>query len=180
MKRISAYLFACFLFISVNLIAQEINQPPVITDKVSLGIGLGQDYGGIGGHAIVYPHRNIGIFVGLGYNFNDFGYNVGLKLRVLPSKPTAKVTPYAIIMYGYNATIKVQDAEQLNKTFYGPTFGVGIDLKSHPTSKMYYSFGINLPFRGTQVDDYMTANNIELKTELLPITISLGIKFIIK
>lgn len=172
-----------FLFLTGQLTAQDGATPVVQPDKFSIGLGIGQDYGGFGGHAVVYPQQNVGIFAGLGYNIVGFGYNVGVKLRLVSLKPTTKVNPYAIIMYGYNASIKIQDASQFDKVFYGPTFGVGIDVKSNPLSKIYYSFGINVPVRGNEVTEYMDDlkknHNVEFKNDLIPITISLGFKYII-
>jgi hypothetical protein len=183
MKKMKGYLVLCLLFIAISLKAQESGAGQVTTDKLAIGVGIGQDYGGFGAHLSYYPHRNIGLFGGLGYNFVGAGYNAGVKLRLVPAKPTAKVTPYLIAMYGYNAVIKVQNEADLNKMFYGPTFGLGIDYKGYSRSKLYYNFGINVPIRGSEVDDYMddlkNNHNVEFKTGLFPITFSLGFKYIL-
>jgi len=183
--KIKTLLFiVCFFGNAAGLLAQEADKPLVPADKFSIGMGIGQDYGGFGGHAVVYPARSIGLFVGFGYDLVGFGYNVGAKFRLLPSKTAKKVTPYAIFMYGYNAAIKVQDASNLNKAFNGPTAGIGIDLKPHARSKVYYSFGISVPFRGSEVDDYIEdlKNNqgVVFENDLLPVTFSIGFKYIVK
>lgn len=184
MKKSIICLLACFVFISIQLKAQEISPAPVLTDKISIGIGIGQEHGGFGANLTAYPIKSIGIFGGLGYNMVGAGYNIGLKFRLIPAKPTATVTPYFVAMYGYNAVIKVSGASQFDKIFYGPTFGVGIDYKSYSKSKIYYSFGINVPIRGTEVDEYMddlkTKHNVEFKTGLIPITFTIGFKYILK
>lgn len=183
MKKSTAYFFFFFLFLTSHLKAQEGTEYSFQPDKFSIGLGIGQDYGGFGGHAIVYPQQNIGLFAGLGYNLAGFGYNVGFKLRLVSQKPTTKVNPYAVLMYGYTAAIMIQDASQYDKIFYGPTIGFGIDLKSNPSSKIYYSFGINFPVRGTEVDDYMADlkknHGVVFKNDLFPITFSLGFKYIL-
>ena len=183
--RIRKFLFiVCFLGVAVNILAQEAGKPLVPADKFSIGMGIGQDYGGFGGHAIVYPARSIGLFAGIGYNLVGFGYNVGAKFRLLPAKAGKKVTPYAIFMYGYNAAIKVQDASNLSKSFNGPSAGIGIDLKPHARSKVYYSFGLTIPFRGAEVDDYIEdlKNNqgVVFENDLIPVTFSIGFKYIVK
>jgi hypothetical protein len=184
MKKVTVYLMLSFILIAIQMKAQENVSTPVQTDVLSIGLGLGQDYGGFGLNLIAYPQRNIGIFGGLGYNLAGAGYNIGLKFRLISKKPTGKVNPYAVVMYGYNAAIKVTDASQYDKVFYGPTVGVGIDLKSHPRSKIYYSFGINVPIRGSEVDDYMNdlKNNhgVEFNNDLFPVTFSIGFKYIFK
>ena len=187
MKKIIFYLMLCFLFISVQLNAQENVTAPVQTDVISIGLGFGQDYGGSGVHMIVYPQRNIGIFGGLGYKLDGLGYNVGLKLRQVSKKPMAKINPYAIVMYGYNAALVERDVfsaylHEYDKVFYGPTVGIGIDLKFHPMSKFYYSFGLNIPIRGSQVNDYINdlrTNYGLVSNDLLPVTFSIGFKYII-
>ena len=87
-------------------------------------------------------------------------------------------------MYGYNAAIAVTDASQYDKVFYGPTVGIGIDLKSRPSSKIYYSIGLSVPIRSSEVDDYMNDlknnHNVEFKNDLFPVTFSIGFKYIFK
>ncbi|HEX4851031.1 MAG TPA: hypothetical protein VFV08_09505, partial [Puia sp.] len=91
MKPLIAILFACFL-ISVHSIAQrKFSEEPRKPDQFSMGVGFGQDFGGLGANMIVYPQKNIGLFVGGGYAIAGFGYNVGLKLRLTP--PSSAVDP---------------------------------------------------------------------------------------
>lgn len=186
MKTTIFYLMLCIFFISFQLKAQEYEPAPVQTDVISIGLGFGQDYGGFGVHMIVYPQQNIGIFGGLGSRLDDLGYNVGVKFRLVSQKPTAKVNPYAIAMYGYNAAFVVGHVlsaylHSYDKLFYGPTIGVGIDLKFKPRSKFYYSFGLNLPVRGSQVDDYIndlrTNYGLDVTNDLPPVTFSVGLKY---
>jgi len=184
MKKSFVYLLLCFVLISIQIYAQENSTTPVQADKISIGIGIGQEHGGFGANLTAYPLRSIGIFGGLGYNMVGAGYNIGLKFRLVSAKPTAKVTPYAVAMYGYNAVIKVTGASQFDKIFYGPTVGIGIDYKSYSRSKIYYSFGINVPIRGPEVDEYIedlkTNHNVEFKTGLIPVTFTIGFKYILK
>jgi len=184
MKKSIVCLLICFVLLSTQLKAQQISSVQVQTDKISIGVGIGQEHGGFGINLTAYPIRNIGIFGGLGYNMVGAGYNIGLKFRLIPVKPTATVTPYAVAMYGYNAVIKVTGASEFDKIFYGPTFGIGIDYKSYSKSKIYYSFGINVPIRVPEVDEYMddlkTNHNVEFKSGLIPVTFTIGFKYILK
>jgi len=174
----------CFLSLTIQLNAQESTAPPVPYDKITIGIGFGQDFGGLGANLVFYPLKNIGIFGGLGYNLVGAGYNVGAKFRLVSSKPTAKVTPFALGMYGYNAVIRVSDASQYDKVFYGPTFGAGIDFKSFPRNKLYYSIALMIPIRGSEVDEYIedlkNNHNVVFSSDLVPVTLSIGFKYIIK
>lgn len=177
-------IFCCIVFLflaAYQLLAQEAASKQVPADKFSIGMGIGQDYGGFGGHAVFYPQPNIGLFLGLGYNLVGAGYNVGAKFRLLPAKPAAKVTPYALVMYGYTAAIKVTDASYYDKIFYGATLGAGIDLKPYMRSKLYYSFGLYVPLRGNEVSNYMddlkNYHGVEFKNDLIPVTFSIGLKY---
>lgn len=152
-------------------------------DKFSLGLGLGMDYGGIGGSLLVYPQRNIGLFCGVGYAFAGAGYNVGAKFRIVSEQSTSAVTPYLLAMYGYNAAIAVKDGEEFNKLFYGVTFGAGIDYRSSRSSSGYWTFALLIPIRSSDVqpyiDDLKNFHGVEFKNDLLPIGISVGYRFIL-
>lgn len=153
-------------------------------DKVSLGLGLGMDFGGIGGNLLFYPQRNIGIFGGLGFAYAGTGYNVGIKLRTASSDSTARVVPYGLLMYGYNAAIVVTNATDLNKIFYGPSLGFGLDYKSHLSKKSYWTIALIIPIRGSEVDDYMEDlkdnHGVEFKNDLLPVSFTIGYRIILK
>lgn len=155
----------------------EINTEP---DIISWGFGLGLDYGGIGINLSVFPHRNIGIFGGTGFNFAGVSYNVGLKGRIMSKDRTTRISPFFIAMYGYNAVIVVFNSSSLNKTFFGPTAGIGIDLYSR-NHKNYWTFGLLIPVRNQEVFDYIDYleddRGVEFGSELLPFSITLGFHF---
>jgi hypothetical protein len=164
----------------------EIARPDTIVrqyrDMVALGVGIGQDYGGFGINLIVYPQKNIGVFAGVGLAVAGVGYNAGIKLRMIPDAHYMKVSPYLTAMYGYNAAVKVMDEPEFDKLFYGPSAGGGIDLRFRG-NKSYFSFGIIVPFRDNEVDEYMDMleqeHNINFESGLIPVTISFGFKIII-
>ena len=160
MKTIKIIPLFFLIILAVQLNAQDsIQQDPFQEsrqpDKVSIDIGGGLDFGGLGGNIIYYPIQNIGLFGGVGYAFAGAGYNVGLKYRYISDKSTSKINPYGLLMYGYNAAIAVLNAEQYNKLFYGPTLGVGIDFHRKPINKGYWSFALLIPFRKSEVKEYM-------------------------
>jgi hypothetical protein len=188
MKKLTITPLIFLISITVQLNAQDtIQQDPIYetrqTDKVSIGIGAGLDFGGFGGNIIYYPIQNVGLFGGVGYALAGAGYNVGLKFRYIPDKPTSKIDPYGMIMYGYNAAIAVLNAKQYNKLFYGPTLGIGIDFHRKPMNKGYWSFALLIPIRSSAVNEYMDdlENNhgAEFQNRLFPVGISVGYKFII-
>ena len=152
--RIIPVILLVFLTLQLNAqdtIQQDPFQESRQTDKLSVGLGAGLDFGGFGGNIIYYPIRNVGLFGGVGYALAGAGYNVGLKYRYIPEKPTSKIDPYAMVMYGYNAAIAVLNASQYNKLFFGPTLGVGIDFHRKSLNRGYWSFALLVPIRNSEI-----------------------------
>ena len=171
------------MLMGMQLYSQEevVVEDPIKYDMINLGLGIGQDYGGIGVNLAVYPEKHIGLFIGGGYAFAGFGYNAGLKLRLVSQKKYQPVNLFIIGMYGYNASIAVADGEQYNKLFYGPTAGIGLDIGPRKRNKGYFSFSLNVPFRSPDVDEYMDDleknHGVEFQNGLIPISFTLGYKF---
>ena len=155
--------------------------PEIMRDIITLGIGFGQDFGGIGGAILAYPQRNIGLFFGAGYNFLKFGYNGGVKIRFTSKQSYRRAYPFISAMYGYTTTLNFNrlDKPELNKEFLGFTGGIGFDYQSIDGG--VFSLCVYIPFRGQDIDNYRdelkTEHNIE--TRLLPFTLSIGYRFIL-
>jgi hypothetical protein len=175
-------LVVLFLCLATALHAQGTYDPETSDyDKGALGLGLGFDYGGIGINYTAYPAANIGIFGSVGYAIAGAGYNFGVKFRTNPKK----VTPFIMFMYGYNAAIAVSGnntGTNLNKIFYGPTAGIGIDLKSR-SGRGYWSFALTIPIRNQDANNYMDEltrdYGITFGNRLSPVGFSVGYRFIL-
>ena len=154
------------------------------SDILELGFGFGQDYGGFGGNITVYPQKNIGLFGGFGFALAGFGYNAGLKLRLLPNDGESKVHPFIEGMYGYNAAIYIANATQNNKMFYGTTFGAGIDVLAGADRKGCFSLALLVPIRSPDVQSYIDNlrdnYGVSFKSSLIPVSFSIGYKIIIQ
>ncbi len=193
MKNSKLFLGILFILFQASILAQETNvvlpqkeaqpievkiEPKSEFETASIGLGLGLDYGGIGVNVLVYPQKNIGFFVGGGSNFIGFGYNVGAKFRFAKENFKGKMIPYLIGMYGYNTAIAIQNVSSLNKVFYGPTVGFGIDYCSKRSRGNYWSFGILVPIRGNEVDNYLNDleqnKGVKFDSKPLPIAITIG------
>lgn len=178
-KTLLCTLCLCVLFhCSIFAQARHGNEER-IPDVASLGLGLGFDYGGIGGNLTVYPQKNIGLFIGGGYVIAGFGYNAGIRFRIIPKKASV-VDPFFMAMYGYNAAVYISDNKQLNKIFYGPSFGIGIDLHKKGPSVGTWSFALTIPIRSSESKDYI--NNLRdyygvSINDLVPVGFSIGYKF---
>ncbi|HTN45976.1 MAG TPA: hypothetical protein VL098_06470 [Flavipsychrobacter sp.] len=142
-----------------------------------MGFGIGMDFGGIGCKVEFVPVPYVGIFAGLGFNFQQIGFNGGLSFKALPHK---RLTPTLQTMYGYNAVIMIAGAAKYNKTYYGPSVGVGLDWKVGKNNNKLFA-GIYHPFRSQAYHDDLARvkadPGIEMKSEPGAVTASIGFNF---
>ncbi len=156
--------------------------------KLHLGLGFGMDYGGMGIKVEYLPIKYLGVFGSLGYNFRELGVNGGVQFRPLPD---ARIQPLVMAMYGYNGVINIKGDQQyldraglgdVNKSYYGPSVGVGGELKVGKKDNRLY-LGIWLPFRSKEfTDNYDLVKEspyVEMSNELLPVTFSIGFNWAI-
>jgi hypothetical protein len=180
MRRIYPLFLFALVCLATDARAQSYSESPAY-DNLELGIGFGFDYGGLGGNLTIYPQKNIGVFFGGGYAFAGFGYNAGIKARILSSNPSSQFTPFFMAMYGYNAAVHIANASQYDKIFYGPTFGIGCDIGSHEKGKGSFSLALFVPIRTTNPNDYMDElrdnYGVVFKNKIIPIGFSVGYKF---
>jgi len=150
---------------------------PPITKYMSLGVGAGLNYGGFGTCSTV-SIKYAELFIGVGYNLLQLGFNGGLLFRTLPNK---KICPYIGGMYGYNATIIINNAKEYNKTYFGPSFCIGFEIFTKKRNK-YFNFTFIVPVRTWDYYNDLTNiqhnPNIVLYNEPLPFTVSLGFHFL--
>ncbi len=170
-------------FLAMQLLAQSRLRKDY--DPFALGIGLGLDYGGLGGNLLVSPHQNVGLFLGGGYTMAGFGYNAGAKFFL--ASRSADMQPYLIGMYGYNAAIAA-NKPRFDKLFYGPSIGVGLDRDSK-RGNGYWSYSILFSLKSSDVDNYTNSlktqnaqysNNLPPIAFTFPLTFSIGYHFVIQ
>lgn len=190
-KLFLAIAILFFQSTSISIAQETINKEkkatlkskPFPADKSSLGIGLGLDYGGYGACFTFYPQKNIGIFGGIGYALTGIGYNVGLKTRLLFNNKKPNASLFLAGMYGYNTVFKIKDLEKLNKTFYGPSVGIGFETAVRPQKAGVWAFAVYVPIRSQEALDYQeylkSLPYLKMENDLLPIAISIGYKFTI-
>lgn len=140
------------------------------------GAGLGFEFGGIGAQAEFLPSPYLGIFAGAGYNFWDLGFNAGVAGKMLPEK---KATPVFMVMYGYNAVIKIKNRFGVpsGQTYYGISLGAGAELKTGRRLKNKMSFGLRVPFRSDEFHlDYKNLKDqgYTFNPDFLPVAFSFG------
>lgn len=175
-------LYLALAFMPLGVAAQDYvqSQPPpkANTMEWNLGLGMGIDYGGFGGQLQCRPAPPLVMFAGAGYALAGLGYNVGVQGRILPDK---KWCPFVSGMYGYNAVIVVVDAEQFNRLYYGPSFGIGVEnhLRNHRQS--FWRFELIIPLRPQEFQDDLDALKlnpaIKFQAEPPPFGISAAFHF---
>lgn len=121
------------------------------------GAGLGIPYGGIGFRVTVTLDKGQDVqpvgFLALGYALSGVGYNVGAAIRI---RPEQRLVPVVSAMYGYNAAIKVIGLSEYDKVYYGPTFGVGMEI-GVANEGAHIQLEINVPFRSRAFTEDLNA-----------------------
>jgi hypothetical protein len=175
MKKILAAIFTVLTVCSVTL-AQDTTEE-TSTSSGNFGIGLGLDYGGIGAKASFLTSPKFALFAGLGYNFDGLGFNGGGILRLSPDK---RVCPTLTAMYGYNAVIKITGDLEFSESYYGPSFGFGLEFHGRNNPSNFFNLELLVPVRNRDFKDDLDAfqNNpfIDIN-DPFPINISLGYHF---
>jgi hypothetical protein len=153
-------------------------QTPEPASKANIGLGLGLDYGGIGGRFSFQATPAFALFAGLGYNLAGAGFNAGGIVRLSPDK---RITPTLLAMYGYNAAIIVKgddfDETVFSKTYYGPSFGGGVEFHSWHKRRNFINLQLLVPIRSSEFHDTMDALKADPFIEInepWPVTISVG------
>ncbi len=146
-------------------------------EKSSIGFGMGLDHGGFGVNLVLYPGKNFGVFGGIGYAFAGTGYNAGLKIKLVGVNHKSHIYPYLLGMYGYNSAIVIYDAKQYSKFFYGPSLGLGVDIRQKWEKRGYLTIALIVPVRKNEVKDYidlMQNRGVEFMNKLYPVAFSVG------
>lgn len=156
MKLSKTLILICIFQFALNLNAQDYLPKAQAYDGLSIGIGSGPDFGGLGLGVIYYgQNKTFGFFGGLGYTPSGIGINGGLKVRLIPIKINPTFNPFFLGMYGYTTSVSVSNDAQYNKTFFGPTIGIGTDFKFKKSSRGFWTFSMQLPLDNSKAIDYI-------------------------
>jgi len=181
MKRLF-FFFSLMLLTSLSF-AQNYTRYDDIPEQESVmnvGLGIGMDYGGIGGRITFLPVKRLAVFAGVGYALVNFGYNLGAQLRIIPDK---NFCPTFGVMYGYNGIIKVQNASTYDKIYYGTSLSGGIEM--HFGGKQnFMNVELIVPFRSQAFyddwDKLKQNSSVSIQSDPLPIAFSIGYHFALK
>jgi hypothetical protein len=190
MKRYTTALLLLLFLAASGLHAQDttflepLKQYDAPLDKISAGVGVGYEYGGIGANAIIYPQKNIGLFGGMGWYYVGLGYNAGVKLRAFVGAPSVTIIPFVEFMYGTNTFIYYRNNSQYNKLFKNFTFGGGIDIRPNNSKLGFISIAVYVPLRTPDIKNYTDGYvdhffAVQPTNKLYGINASIGYKFIL-
>ncbi|MBL7953080.1 MAG: hypothetical protein JNM62_15330 [Flavobacteriales bacterium] len=169
------------LFLPLQLLGQQPTLPhdpyKAVPSEVVIGLGIGQPFGGIGAQLAARPADQLDLFAGGGFVMSGMGYNLGLRVRLMPASPAC---PFLTAMYGYNAVIH-SNVPHYNTIYYGPTFGGGIEFHGRRRPERFFSLHLLFPLRPQAYDDDIeAAKRNPLITEIQEtwdVTIALGWHF---
>ena len=84
-------------------------------------------------------------------------------------------------MYGYNGVIVIEDAEEFNKLYYGPSFGLGVEVSGKRNNRNFLRLQLLLPLRPTDFKDDLDRLRrnpaIEIRSEPPDFGVSIGYHF---
>jgi len=156
MKLSKSIILICILLFTLNIEAQDYLPIAKKYDGTSIGIGSGLDFGGIGIGVLHYGSiKTVGIFGGLGYTPSGIGINAGLKVRLLSPKINPTLNPFLVGMYGYTTAVSVSNDSQYNKMFYGPTLGIGADVKFRKFGRGFWTVAWLFPLNFSKSNEYI-------------------------
>lgn len=142
------------------------------------GLGIGLPYGGFGARIGYNPFDQTTLFLGLGYNLSGLGINGGIQY-LLPSNKQSQF--YFSVLYGTNSSIKIKGLDESTKSYYGPSFGLGIRINSLRHEGSFWDLGLVLPIRSSEYKDDLDAleNNPSISglTKPWPVLITAGYNF---
>ena len=154
---------------------------PLKYERLTYGLGLGIDYGGIGMNIGWFPMRNLGFSFGAGYAFSGVGVNAGLRARLLSPVKRYRANPFLFLIYGYNAAVYVENKREYNKMYYGLTLGGGVEVRTRRPHG-YFSLGAVVPFLDSDLYDYIdeleTYHNADFKNKPQPVNVTIGYRWI--
>jgi len=184
MKLFKALILICIFQFAIPVNAQDHLPIAKTYNGTSIGLGLGQDFGGIGVGVLHYVHNyDAGIFGGIGYTPAGIGVNGGLKVRLVSSKNNALVTPFILAMYGYTTAVSISNDASFNKIFYGTTLGIGLDLKKRKTSRGFWTLALLMPLDNSEANTYIQYLKVERQmtfpTEQTSIRYSIGYRYLL-
>jgi hypothetical protein len=168
MKKLIIILIA---ILSVHLVNAQTDY-----NKFSFGAGIGLNYGGFGANFSFAPIQYLSITAHSGFNLVDLNAGIGANLYLLPR--TKLYRPILKAFYGYNGVILVIGKSEYNKSYYGPTFGIGNEFRFGKARRHGFDIDLLIPIRPQEfsddVDEMQNDPEVSSFNEPSPVAFSLA------
>lgn len=151
----------------------------VFQTRVSLGLGVGINYGGFGAQANYLFGNNFRISAGYGTNLVKMNYSLGISYRFLSKSTFCPVLSYA---YGYHKTVYDRENVEKSTSYNGSSIGLGLEIWNNQRDS-YFLINAFLPIETINNIKSNTIENSSKFYQLLnsnPIVFSVGYHLAIK
>lgn len=156
--------------------------------NADFGCGYGLNYAGFLGAKLQYaPISRFAIFGSGGFSVYSLGWQLGITGYIIPKTPDNPVRVYCSVMYGTIAVYEVQKKDANNKSYYGITPVVGLEVRLGKKRKHGFNVDVMFPFpTGSFQYDYDNVGGNWYTYSLIggvygkgtsPITLSIGYHF---
>ena len=151
-------------------------------DRLSIGLGGGFNYGGVGSNALYYLTRDIAVYGGLGSDFRSLNYSIGVKMRKLTDQ-SWNVHPYLLATYGFNGRLDVDADPAMTREYTGFSVGVGLDQKLNKRKSGFFTIGLLMPIHGQSYHDhadFVQQSGLGSPKPVIPVRLTFGYKFVLR
>lgn len=171
------------ILLSGPLKAQELEEESLFQEKVTLMMGLGMEYGGLGFKTKYRLKNNFKAVGVLGILPSSVRWNIGLETH-LDTKFSKSIAPYFLVMFGPNAELALRSNRgyRERKLLEGFTLGTGTYIGvPKRSSKYYFSAGINYtiisPESANFIEEFNDTYSTNYVTNYRRLFFSLGLTF---
>jgi len=189
-RHFETFALVLFLITQTTLLqGQDVFTRMPVFPKFNIGFGSGMDYGGFGVQVAMVTSERVELFGAIGYNRENFGYNVGVDYRMILESTTFPICPYYGIMYGYNAVIRSDGLDHKNdglacygKTYYGFSFKLGLEFWTKK-SPCFLNVELIVPVRSDEYHESLKTlkkrYDIDSGNGAFPVGLSIGCHFVL-
>lgn len=184
------YLSFFILMVSVfNSIAQSKSKAEeniFAKEKLSLGVGIGVDYGILGPKVSYSLFKNVHAIFTASIIPKEFIYGGGTEIRI-PLKSDTRIRPHVFLMYGRDFIVELSDfgkQELERKVFNSLNVGLGSKFRLLKTRNSYFSAAVTYRFIAEKtvndfVDDFNDRRSLDVSIDYRRVLFSLGYSFIL-
>lgn len=181
--------FFCFLLSFVYCAAQSkprAEENIFAKEKLSLGVGIGVDYGILGPKVSYSLFKNVHAIFTASIIPKELIYGGGTEIRI-PLKSNTRICPNVFLMYSRDHIVELSDfgkQEFERKVFNSINLGLGSKFRLFKTRKSYLSAAVTYRFISEKtvndfVADFNDRRSLDVSIDYRRVLFSLGYSFIL-